>query len=218
MFKIKRPAIIGILLILLVFTGYLNYQFTQQALRKTSKDYQRYEASERDNFLASEGRDEAEDNKDEEIEIVDSGQSSEDDVAQVVSSGNKDIKEQVGEEASNLNIDYFVEHRLSRDKLRANLIDRLVEIVDNDKTDDAKRAEAQEEIMEIGRISETELRIEGLVKSKGFEEVLVLLTDEDIKVVVSTDELTETDMVKILDIVMAETDFEMDSIKIMKKQ
>ena len=50
MFKIKRPAIIGILLILLVFTGYLNYQFTQQALRKTSKDYQRYEASERDNF------------------------------------------------------------------------------------------------------------------------------------------------------------------------
>ena len=117
MFKIKRPAIIGILLILLVFTGYLNYQFTQQALRKTSKDYQRYEASERDNFLASEGRDEAEDNKDEEIEIVDSGQSSEDDVAQVVSSGNKDIKEQVGEEASNLNIDYFVEHRLSRDSL-----------------------------------------------------------------------------------------------------
>lgn len=218
MFKIKRPAIIGILLILLVFTGYLNYQFTQQALRKTSKDYQRYEASERDNFLASEGRDEAEDNKDEEIEIVDSGQSSEDDVAQVVSSGNKDIKEQVGEEVSNLNIDYFVEHRLSRDKLRANLIDRLVEIVDNDKTDDAKRAEAQEEIMEIGRISETELRIEGLVKSKGFEEVLVLLTDEDIKVVVSTDELTETDMVKILDIVKAETDFEMDSIKIMKKQ
>lgn len=218
MFKIKRPAIIGILLILLVFTGYLNYQFTQQALRKTSKDYQRYEASDRDNFLASEGRDEAEDNKDEEIEIVDSGQSSEDDVAQVVSSGNKDIKEQVGEEASNLNIDYFVEHRLSRDKLRANLIDRLVEIVDNDKTDDAKRAEAQEEIMEIGRISETELRIEGLVKSKGFEEVLVLLTDEDIKVVVSTDELTETDMVKILDIVKAETDFEMDSIKIMKKQ
>lgn len=218
MFKIKRPAIIGILLILLVFTGYLNYQFTQQALRKTSKDYQRYEASERDNFLASEGRDEAEDNKDEEIEIVDSGQSSEDDVAQVVSSGNKDIKEQVGEEASNLNIDYFVEHRLSRDKLRANLIDRLVEIVDNDKTDDAKRAEAQEEIMEIGRISETELRIEGLVKSKGFEEVLVLLTDEDIKVVVSTDELTETDMVKILDIVKAETDFEMDSIIIMKKQ
>lgn len=218
MFKIKKPAIIGILLILLVFTGYLNYQFTQQALRKTSKDYQRYEASERDNFLASEGRDEAEDNKDEEIEIVDSGQSSEDDVAQVVSSGNKDIKEQIGEEASNLNIDYFVEHRLSRDKLRANLIDRLVEIVDNDKTDDAKRAEAQEEIMEIGRISETELRIEGLVKSKGFEEVLVLLTDEDIKVVVSTDELTETDMVKILDIVKAETDFEMDSIKIMKKQ
>ena len=43
-------------------------------------------------------------------------------------------------------------------------------------------------------------------------------TDTDIKVVVSISELTEQDMVKILDIVKSETIFTADNIKIMKKQ
>ena len=56
------------------------------------------------------------------------------------------------------------------------------------------------------------------IKSKGFDEAVVLLTDEDIKIVVSVDELSENEMVKILDIVRAETEFDMDDIKIIKKQ
>ena len=80
------------------------------------------------------------------------------------------------------------------------------------------RTEAQQEIMNIGKLSEKELTIEGLIKSKGFDEALVLLTDSDIKVIVDTPELNEVEMVKILDIVRAETDFDMDSIKIIKKQ
>ena len=49
MFKIKRPAIIGMLLVLLVFTGYLNYRLTQDALKKASKDYQNYEVMQMEN-------------------------------------------------------------------------------------------------------------------------------------------------------------------------
>lgn len=224
MFKIKRPAIIGLLLILLIFTGYLNYQFTQQALRKTSQQYQEHEALEMANHLnpkdevPAKGDSEEDDEDEDDIEIVDSAKANEGDIKEVISSGNEAIKEEVGQEASKSNINYFVDHRLSRDKLRANLIDRLVGIVDNEQTNETKRTEAQDEIMKIGKISEKELTIEGLVKSKGFEEVLVLLTEEDIKVVVSKDELTEQDMVKILDIVKSETEFEMDNIKITKKQ
>lgn len=215
MFKIKRPAIIGLLLILLIFTGYLNYQFTQQALRKTSQEYQRHEAAEMQNYLNS--NDFAIEDE-ENIEIVDSIVPEDGNVAEVVSSSNDMLKEEIDKEVANLNRNYFVEQRLSRDKLRANLIDRLTSIVNNDQTNDSMRTEAQEEIINIGRISETELQIEGLVKSKGFDEALVLLTDEDIKVIVSVEELTETEMVKILDIVRSETEFDIDNIKIMKKQ
>lgn len=213
MFKIKRPAIIGLLLILLIFTGYLNYQFTQQALRKTSQEYQRHEKVEMQNYLNS--NDYAlEDN----IEIVDSLIPGEENIAEVISSTNETIKGEIDKEVVNINKNYFVEQRLSRDKLRASLIDRLAGIVDNDQTNETMRTEAQKEIINIGRISEAELQIESLVKSKGFDEALVLLTDKDVKVIVSVEELTETEMVKILDIVRSETEFDMDNIKIMKKQ
>ena len=45
MFKIKRPVFIG-LVVLLIFTSYLNYYFTQQAQIKSSRDYQKHELEE----------------------------------------------------------------------------------------------------------------------------------------------------------------------------
>ncbi len=215
MFKIKRPTIIGLLLVLLVFTGYLNYHFTQQALRKTSLDYQNYELTEMERHNID--TDFAIYDEDD-IEIVDSFLDEDTNVAEVISSSNQNIGEEMDREASNSSRNYFVEYRLSRDKLRANLIDRLDGIVNNDKTNEDMRSEAQNEIIKIGKISESELQMEGLIKSKGFDEAVVLLTDEDIKVVVSTDELNEGEMVKILDIVRSETEFDMDDIKIIKKQ
>lgn len=212
MFKIKRPAIIGLLLVLLVFTGYLNYQLTQQALLKASKDYQDHEQAEmlnNDEYVIS-----AED--DNYIEIVDSIKSG-DNVAEVISASNTELGE-LGKAEATSNRNYFVEYRLSRDKLRAGMVDRLNDIVVNTQTTEANRSKAQEEIMKIGKTSDKELQIEGLVKSKGFEEALVFFTDEDIKVVVSRDELTEQDMVKILDIVKSETSYDISNIKIMKKQ
>lgn len=212
MFKVKRPAIIGMLLILLVFTGYLNYQLTQQALLKASDDYQDYENAQMTNLGAEYTRVEDGDY----IDIVDS-KSGETDLSKVVLSSNEEMIEAMNNDG-NAKRDYFVEYRLSRDKLRAGMVDRLDNIVKNDKTTDEVRTKAQEEIIKLGNISEKELQIEGLVKSKGFDEALVFMTDNDIKVVVSVNELTEQDVVKILDIVKSETDFQGEAIKIMKKQ
>lgn len=214
MFRIKRPAIIGVLLILLIFTGYLNYQFTQQALRKTSTEYKKYEAMELQDFLNASN---LEDNQ-EDLEIVDSKNNLGGEISGVVSASNDNMKDEIGKEVANLNRNYFVEQRLSRDKLRANLIDRLSDIINNTETNDKMRTEAQEEIISIGRISETELQIESLVKSKGFDEALALLTNTDIKIVVSAEELDESGMVKILEIVRSKTDFDMENINIIKKQ
>lgn len=220
MFKIKRPAIIGLLLVLLIFTGYLNYQLTQQALLKASSDYQDHEELEMANYFSNdysvyEEVDNISKGDDNEITIVDSTTS--EDVSEVISTSNNELSEALKAQTTG-NIDYFVEYRLSRDKLRANMVDRLDDIIDNSQTTEEVRTKAQEEIIKIGNISEKELQIEGLVKSKGFEEAIVFITDTDIKVVVSKDELSEQDTVKILDIVKSETSFSTENIKIMKKQ
>ncbi len=209
MFKIKRPAIIGILVILLVFTGYLQHQLTQQSQLKSSKDYQNYELLE----LVT-------NDKDEEDVVVDNPSVDNSDLVVVDSTKTEDVDamETMYSEASMSSKNYFVEYRLSRDKLRASLVDRLDQIVNNANTTETVRSEAQKEIMKIGNHSETELQIEGLIKGKGFEDAIVFLSDKDIKIVVSSLELKEQDMVKILDIVKSETDYDANNIKIMKKQ
>ena len=223
MFKIKRPAIIGLLLVLLIFTGYLNYQLTQQALLKASTDYKNYEVGEmeilEDTEVSGVGDiEELAEVPDDYIDIVDSVIQGEGNVASVISAGNETIQDAMASDISKTNRNYFVEYRLSRDKLRANLVDRLDEIVNNNNTTEAVRTEAQEEIIKLGNISQKELEIEGLIKSKGFTEALTFIADKDIKIVVDSNELTEQDMVKILYIVKSETTFDMNNIKIMKKQ
>ncbi len=220
MFKIKRPAIIGILVVLLVFTGYLQHQLTQQAQLKSSKDYQNHEMLElvnkdnnnddlvEDNLVedSKEKSDLAVDSN-EEVDIIDSAKSDENQALEAMYT-----------EASISAKNYFVEYRLSRDKLRASLVDRLDEIINNANTTEIIRSDAQKEIMEIGSNSEIELQIEGLIKAKGYDDAIVFLTNKDIKIVVSAVELEEQDMVKILDIVKSETEYETNNIKIMKKK
>lgn len=227
MFKIERPAIIGLLVVLLLFTSFLNYQLTQQSILKASKDYEDFELSEmkdnedRDVFSEEIYQDE-EETQDEEIEedIINQEESEEieeeedgNDIDEVLSLRNEDIADASEKDRDN----YFVNLRLSRDKIRAESIDRLDGIINNDMTDQSVRNEALEEVINIGKITEKELQIEGLIKSKGFDDSLVFLTSEDIKIVVSSGELKEEDMIKILDIVKSETSLDMENIKIMKK-
>lgn len=220
MFKIKRPAIIGLLLVLLVVTVYLNYQLNQEALKKASKEYQKYEFEqmaeyENNNMLAKD--DEEEPLQLADSQDIDSEDKEEGDIEEVIARANETIDEAMSSEKVELNRNYFVEYRLSRDKLRANLVDRLDDIIKNENTAEDMRSEAQEEIIKIGRVSEQELKIEGLIKSKGFNDTVVFLGDKEIKVVVSAEELTQQDMVKILDIVKSETEYDTNNIKIMKK-
>lgn len=225
MFKIKRPAIIGLLVVLLVFTGYLNHQLTQQSQRKSSKDYKNYEMDQMAKY-----KEEKNDNKEKNL-VKDKNEDAKktakktklhdkDKIVTVdsIKKVDKETLETMYTESSMNSKNYFVEYRLSRDKLRASLVDRLDEMVNNENTNKTMMDEAQKEIIKLGNISEKELQMEGLIKGKGYEDALVFLTEDDVKVVVSIDELNEQDMVKILEIVHSETNYETSNIKIMKKQ
>lgn len=227
MFKIKRPAIVAILVVLLVFAGYLNQQLVQQSQRKTSSEYKNYEKEQMakynediNNAVSNIGKDEltGENNNIEGSMDFDIGDSGELLTVDSIKDEDKEALETMYTEASMSSKNYFVEYRLSRDKLRANLVDRLDGIINNTNTNENVREEAQREIIKLGNISEKELQMEGLIKGKGYQDALVFLTEEDAKVVVSIEDLKEQDMVKILEIVHTETNYDTSNIKIMKKQ
>lgn len=218
MFTIKKPAIIIILVLLLVLTGYINHNLTKQASARVSSDYQNYEESELAKELQS---DESlvpalsEDEEMDDFEIIDSESSSS--LDDMITETEEEISQAISSEERLISKNYFIEQRLSRDKLRASLIDRLNAIVNNENSSQQMIDEAQKKIMEIGNLSEKELTTEGLIKAKGFEEALVFLTENDAKIVVGKEELTEQDVVKILEIVLSETDLDAENVNIMKK-
>lgn len=218
MFKVKRPAIIGLLVVLLVFTGYLQHRLTQQAEIKSSKEYVNHELAEMDKNLESNEDLTILDSQMTQVDNIGNSELGELDVIHSAKADEQDVLETMYTETSMASKNYFVEYRLSRDKLRASLVDRLDEIINNEKTSESVRDNAQSEIIKLGTNSEKELQIEGLIKSKGYEDSIVFLSDTDIKVVVSSNELTEQDMVKILEIIKSETDYDSNNIKIMKKQ
>lgn len=215
----KKTALIISLVCLLVVVGYVNHELTKRSLRETSSDYQQHEENQLmeiskiiDDDIASISSEDIE--SEEDIEVIDSKSG---EIGSLKKDTEDNIETVITKEESFRSSNYFIEHRLSRDKLRASLIDRLNEIINNENTNEETRTKAQTEIIALGQVAELELSLEGLIKSKGFEDALVFIGDDSARVVVSTDELTEQDMVKIFEIVKSEADIEAGNIKIMKK-
>lgn len=221
----KKTIYLVSLIIMLVVVGYINHQLSKESVVDSSIDYQNYEeeltkinnpdmdlvevTDENDELL-----EESANINEEGIEVVDSIQTEINDLA---TEANSNIDSTITNKKNIEKSNYFVEYRLSRDKMRANLIDRLNNIVDNEKTSQSVRDSAQKEIIKIGRLTEKELYMEGLIKSKGFEDSLVFLSDENARVVVDSQELTQQEVMQILEIVTAETDLEISKIKIIEK-
>ncbi|MGF7057004.1 SpoIIIAH-like family protein [Brassicibacter mesophilus] len=217
----KKTVLIISLICLLVVVGYLNHQLTKKSLLQSSNEYQQHEEDQlmKINSLVDDSIVETVSENLSEVElddipVVDSRDSMIDDLK---TDTDDDIEETITKEENMRSSNYFIEYRLSRDKLRASLIERLNEIVNNEKTNEDMRTNAQNEIISIGQIAETELYVEGLVKAKGFEDALVFLKNDSARVVVSVKELSEQDVMKILEIVKSETSIDPSNIKIMKK-
>ncbi|KPU28087.1 stage III sporulation protein AH [Caloranaerobacter sp. TR13] len=218
----KRTLLLVSLIIILTIIGYINHSITKQALLETTSEYERYENKNLQDVLMDDNKTVEtistdyvqNDNINKDDTIIDSKDSS---ISLLSNKTENAIEENITREENRKSNNYFIEYRLSRDKLRASLVERLNNIINNEKTDEQTRRKAQEEIIRIGNISEKELLIEGLIKAKGFEDALVFLKDNSVRVIVSADVLSEQDVMKILEIVKSETNFEPSAIKIMKK-
>lgn len=210
----KKTALIVSLICLLVVVGYINHELTKRSLLQSSGDYQQHEeqlmklSKTIDEDTVETSLEDSSASKD--IDIVDSKSNIIEDLKK---NADDDIESVITKEESFKNRNYFIEYRLSRDKLRATLIDRLNEIINNENTKEDIRASAQNEIIALGQVAELELSIEGLIKAKGFEDALVFLGDNSVRIVVSVNELTEQDVVKIFEIVKNETSIEASNIK-----
>lgn len=113
--------------------------------------------------------------------------------------------------------DYFSTARLSRKQARDTAISMLEEAKAEENASEDVFNEAAETLQVLAGYTVAESQIENLVIAKGYTDCVAFMGADSISVVVSASEGLETaDVARIKDIVIAETGYTADQIKIME--
>ncbi len=95
--------------------------------------------------------------------------------------------------------------RLLKEQTRARNKETLLEIINNVNIGEEQKQEAVDNMITITDIAEKETAAEILLESKGFDDVVVSITDETVDVVVATADLSEAQRAQIEDIIIRKT-------------
>ncbi len=112
---------------------------------------------------------------------------------------------------------YFTATALTRSQSRAEALDVLKLVADNEEADEVARAEAEEKISKIAVNIQNESNIESLVKAKGFEECVAVIGDDSVSVIVKADSLQAAEAAEIFTIAYETTGINPEKIAIMTK-
>ena len=104
--------------------------------------------------------------------------------------------------------------RLLKEQTRARNKETLLEIINNVNISEEQKQEAVDNMIAITDIAEKETSAEILLESKGFDDVVVSITDETVDVVVNAAELSEAQRAQIEDIIVRKTGVTPDAIVI----
>lgn len=113
--------------------------------------------------------------------------------------------------------DYFAAVRLSRQEARDSAIALLQEAMSYDTTDQEASADQLEDIVQVAL---SEAQIESLVIAKGYADCVAYMSEEGISVAVAAPEngLMQEDVALITDIIMSQSAYELDEIRIVEVQ
>ena len=101
--------------------------------------------------------------------------------------------------------DYFTNARAKRQSDRDAAISLLNDTVNNTASSSQARQDASDKIAAIADNMLKESAAEDILKSKGYTDVVVHIADTEINVAVKSKELTEADVSKIRDVIIAQT-------------
>ena len=115
---------------------------------------------------------------------------------------------------------YFDTARLSRQQSRDNALSLLREASAQDNVEQGALDDANRAIQTLAGYTMLEGQIENLVIAKGYADCVAFMGENSISVVVSAaeDGLQTEDVAKITDIVLSETEYTADQIKIMEAE
>lgn len=113
---------------------------------------------------------------------------------------------------------YFETAVINRERSRGEALQTLQVVVDSSETMPDVKDKALSEMMQIATDIETEANVEEMIKAKGFEDCLAIISGENINVIVKSPGLLTAEVAQISEIVKNETGFPIENIRIVEKK
>ncbi len=119
---------------------------------------------------------------------------------------------------SNTITDYFAAVRLSRQQARDSAVSLLQEAMSY--TDGAQAAQTSAQLEQIVQTALQEAQIESLVIAKGYADCVAYISESGISVAVASPEggIKQTDVSVIADIILSQSEFSMNDIRVVEVQ
>ncbi len=113
--------------------------------------------------------------------------------------------------------DYFAAVRLSRQEARDSAVSLLQEAMAYDTSASSTSAQELDQIVQVAL---SEAQIESLVIAKGYADCVAYMSEDGISVAVAAPEegLKQTDVAVITDVILSQSAYEMDNIRIVEVQ
>ena len=176
---------------------------SRKSLLETSKEFTSYEQAQNEKNLNDDKK---------EVEVVDSKESQ---VEEKVTEASKQIEKQLTSQKNMKKATYVLDMKMTREKQRNTLTQDLNEMINNPSTSEEARKEASDMKLKLVKDQESELKIENILSTKGFENALVYISEGKVNVVVSEEKLDESDAAKIFDLVAQQANVKYENIKLM---
>lgn len=115
---------------------------------------------------------------------------------------------------SKITSQFIISAKLEREQVRASGKETLLEVINSSEVTDDVKAEAVSGMVALADAAEKEAAAELLLEAKGFENVIVSVSGNQVDVIVETQELTATQLAQIEDIVTRKTACALENLTI----
>ena len=111
---------------------------------------------------------------------------------------------------------YFSEYRSQRSSQRNEQLLQLDKIIAESSSDQEAKESAMQQKVELSKLTESELKLETLIRAYGYEEVVVTmsLNSPNVSVVVKDSDFDQADAVKIYNILVEESNVDSENVNI----
>lgn len=118
---------------------------------------------------------------------------------------------------SKSNKDYFSSSKLERDTMYSQMLETYENILNSNNSLETQKQSASDEIKKINDVKNSIMICENLIKTKGFNDVVVFVNGESISVIVEDEQLDAEDVAKIQNIISRELNAKVENIHISNK-